>query len=335
LEYLDEKKIIKRNNEFKEGGYEFIKKQFPLIFEGINSNKIRKATDIKKKVTIRTAKYQELKDLWEKLNEKVILQYSFKNENVFKKLFTEFLKNQKENFSISGRKELVSKIEIIENTALATDTQSAFDNKVAVNTMKYSDFLKEISKVLNLNINTIHTAFIESNIGINSYLNQITIRIIKQQFDYYLMANAIEKFGIEYKKVTNNIHPTKLTNSVGVVLGEIASSDIGNMFSEEGVATDYFFDRLYFDSELEKENIQTNIDEVIVFTKIPKNSIKIPVAGGKTYSPDFAYILKSKDGEQKLYFIVETKDVHNMEEIRNEEGYKIKHAEEFFKDKIN
>ena len=144
------------------------------------------------------------------------------------------------------------------------------------------------------------------------------------------MANAIDKFSIEYKKVSNNIHPTKLTDENGNALSEISASDIGIFFSDEDVAQSYFFDELYYDSELEMKNIKTEINEVIVFTKIPKNSIKIPVAGGKTYSPDFAYVLKFKDGKQKLNFIVETKDVGSDDGLREEEKAKIKHAEKFF-----
>ena len=75
-------------------------------------------------------------------------------------------------------------------------------------------------------------------------------------------------------------------------------------------------------------------EKVIVFTKIPKNSIKIPVAGGKSYLPDFAYVLKFKDGEQKLNFIVETKDVNSKDGLRDEEKFKIKHAEKFFDGKV-
>jgi type III restriction enzyme len=148
------------------------------------------------------------------------------------------------------------------------------------------------------------------------------------------MANAIDKFSIEYKKVSNNIHPTKLTDEKGNVLKEISASDIGVLFSDEKVAPTYFFEELYFDSDLEKTNIKQDIKEVIVFTKIPKNSIKIPVAGGKSYSPDFAYVLKFKDGEQKLHFIVETKDVNSKDGLRDEEKFKIKHAEKFFDGKV-
>ena len=120
----------------------------------------------------------------------------------------------------------------------------------------------------------------------------------------------------------------------GSVLKEISASDVGVMFSDGKVAKSYFFDALYYDSDLEKENIRTEINEVIVFTKIPKNSIKIPVAGGKSYSPDFAYVLKFGDGEQKLHFIVETKNVTSMDGLRDEEKFKIKHAEKFFDGKV-
>jgi type III restriction enzyme len=96
-----------------------------------------------------------------------------------------------------------------------------------------------------------------------------------------------------------------------------------------GMANNYLFNELFYDSELEKKNITTNLREVVVFTKIPKNSIKIPVAGGASYSPDFAYVLNYKDGQQKLHFIVETKDT-DKGSLRNEERQKIAHAEHFF-----
>ena len=139
----------------------------------------------------------------------------------------------------------------------------------------------------------------------------------------------MDKFSIEYQKITNTIHPTKLTNADGKVKDEIDTSSVGILHSDEKVADNYFFNELFYDSELEKENIKTKIKEVIIFTKIPKNSIKIPVAGGKSYSPDFAYVLNFEGGNKKLYFIVETKNT-DEKSLREEEIQKIKHAEKFF-----
>jgi type III restriction enzyme len=335
LEVLDSNNVVTRTNSFKTGGFDFIKQNYPRIFEGVNSNKVRKATDPKKKVVVRTEKYQELKDLWEKLNEKVILEYKFDNEAGFKTLFTDFLKAQKDNFTSDGINERISKIEIKDNKAVTNEPESVYNRKTTtISIMKYSDFLKELSKILNINIKTLHQSIIDAGTDINKYLNQTTLRVIKQNFDHYLMANAIDKFSIEYKKVSNNIHPTMLTDEKGNVLKEISASDVGVLFADESVANSYFFDELYYDSDLEKTNIKSEIKEVIVFTKIPKNSIKIPVAGGKSYSPDFAYVLKFKDGEQKLNFIVETKDVNSKDGLRDEEKFKIKHAEKFFDGKV-
>ena len=335
LEVLDTNNVITRTNSFKTGGFDFIKQNYPRIFEGVNSNKVRKATDPKKKVVVRAEKYQELKDLWEKLNEKVILEYKFDNEANFKTLFTEFLKAQKDNFTSDGINERISKVEIKDNKAVVNEPESIYNRKTAtISIMKYSDFLKELSKMLNINIATLHQSIIDAETDINKYLNQTTLRIIKQNFDFFLMTQAFDKYSIEYKKVSNSIHPTKLTDEKGNVLKEISASDVGVLFSDEDVADSYFFEELYYDSDLEKSNIKTEIKEVIVFTKIPKNSIKIPVAGGKSYSPDFAYVLKFKDGEQKLNFIVETKDVNSKDGLRDEEKFKIKHAEKFFDGKV-
>lgn len=335
IDELVDKKVIRASHKFLDGGFDYIKQNYSRIFEGVNSNKVRKATDPKKKVVVRTEKYQELKELWEKLNEKVILEYKFENEVAFKKIFTDYLKAQQGNFTADGINERISKIEIKENKAVANEPESVYNRKsTTISTMKYSDFLKELSKILNINIKTLHQSIIDSGTEIITYLNTTTLRVIKQTFDHFLMANAIDKFSIEYKKVSNNIHPTKLTDEKGNVLKEISASDIGVLFSDEDVAKTYFFDELYYDSDLEKTNIKTDIKEVIVFTKIPKNSIKIPVAGGKSYSPDFAYVLKFKDGEQKLHFIVETKNVKSEEGLRDEEKYKIKHAEKFFDGKV-
>ncbi|MFN3426890.1 MAG: type III restriction-modification system endonuclease [Candidatus Thermochlorobacter sp.] len=335
IDKLVDEKVIKASHKFLDGGFDYIKRNYPKIFEGVNSNKVRKATDEKRKVVVRTDKYQELKDLWEKLNEKVILEYGFENEANFKTLFTEFLKACKDSLTSETINERISKVEIEDNKAVVKESESANNRKMAtISTMKYSDFLKELSKMLNINLKTIHQSIIDAQIDINKYLNPATLRIIKQDFDFFLMKNAFDKYSIEYKKVSNCIHPTKLTDENGNVLKEISATDVGVLFSDEKVADSYLFDKLYYDSDLEKSNIQTNIEEVIVFTKIPKNSIKIPVAGGKSYSPDFAYVVKKLTGEQTLHFVVECKNYPNETGLNEEEKLKIKHAEKFFDGKV-
>src|SRR5690606_20585227 len=126
---------------------------------------------------------------------------------------TEFLKAQKGNFTIGGVSERVAKVEIKDDRAIVNEAESIYGRNVAtISTMNYSDFLKELSKILNINLATIHQSIIDAGTDINKHLNPTTLRIIKDKFDHFLMANAIDKFSIEYKKVSNNIHPTKLTD---------------------------------------------------------------------------------------------------------------------------
>lgn len=68
-----------------------------------------------------------------------------------------------------------------------------------------------------------------------------------------------------------------------------------------------------------------------MYGKIPRSSIAIPIITGGTYSPDFMYIIKRKNGEKELNIVVETKDVENKTALRDEEAIRINCAEIFFK----
>lgn len=332
LQTLDDENVIKRNNDFKENGFEYIKSHFPGIFDGVGSNKIRKASTQKKKVRVRTEKYSQLKELWEKLNQKVVLEYKIQNEDEFKNLFIDFLKNT--DLAVEGTREKTAQIGFENKKAITREETAIYGNEISpISTMTYEDFLRHLSFTLYINLKTIHECFIDTFIDINSYLNQSTLRILKQKFNNYLMYQALNTFSIEYQNVNSAVHPTKLTDTKGEIQNDVDASDVGVHYSDENVANTYLFDELFYDSELEKDNIKQNISEVVVFTKIPKNSIKIPVAGGKSYSPDFAYVLNDKDGNKKLYFIVETKNA-DKESLRNEDRQKIKHAEQFFEGNI-
>ena len=90
------------------------------------------------------------------------------------------------------------------------------------------------------------------------------------------------------------------------------------------------YDVYAYDSPLEKDNITANIEEVVVFGKIPRSSIAIPTITGEMYSPDFMYIVKRKSGEKELNIVVETKDVEGKSSLRPIENAKIECARVFF-----
>ena len=76
--------------------------------------------------------------------------------------------------------------------------------------------------------------------------------------------------------------------------------------------------------------LASDISEIIVYGKIPRNSLSIPTTTGQSYSPDFMYIVNKANGEKVLNVIVETKDVDTEETLRGIEKAKINCAKQFF-----
>ena len=316
------------NGKFLEGGYEKFKEIYPLG-NGNLSQKIRNVEDKKKGIKIRPAMFTELKELWERLNERAILEYMIKDESEFGKIFSDFLSDRKDIFKPSGLEVQRFGVNATKSGMSVVNISSVEDKIEPINTLIYKEFLVKLSDVICARLDTLYIAFKKcKEVDIKNYLNLSTIYVLKNEFNRYLLENAISKFSISYKKVESSVHPTKFTDEKGDVK-DVSAKDLGVQSIKGETAKEYLFDEIFYDSELEKENIIEEISEVVVFTKIPKNSIKIPVAGGGTYSPDFAYIINKKDGKSRLNFIIETKNKPKSE-LALSEKQKIKHAQELF-----
>src|SRR5690606_27994491 len=87
--------------------------------------------------------------------------------------------------------------------------------------------------------------------------------------------------------------------------------------SERGI-----FDYVVFDSEVEENFVKEleNNDNVLVYVKLPGwFKISTPLGG---YNPDWA-ILINENGEEKFYFVAETKSTLKRTELRRSEAKKI------------
>ncbi|MEP3231781.1 MAG: type III restriction-modification system endonuclease [Hyphomicrobiales bacterium] len=335
LEFLDDKGIINRKNEYKAGGFDQLRELFPAAFDtGLKKGKIKKSGSDKPKATIRKGKYEELKQLWEQINQKVVLEYQVKDESGFKALFQDYISNALDDFEATGSKTVTTKITVESNRV--GQSKGISESKVLpFKLMTYKEFLQGLAIALSLNIHSLHEVFLllkqNKKLEIDHYLSQSTIRKLKSGFNDYLMQNAYGKFQISYQKTSNKIHPTKFTTKDGTPHENIASNDVGTMFEDGLAPKDYLFDEIFYDGELELQNIKEEIDEIIVYSKIPKNSIRIPLVGGGTYSPDFAYVIKGRDGKSDINLVVETKGKNELD-LSELEKKKIEHANSFFAD---
>lgn len=324
------------DDNFIQNGFDECKKIFALAFtqREIKNNKIINSDKHKPMVKMREGHYQELKTLWEAINQKAILQYDINNESAFAKLFKHFLLDNKDRFKPTVIRTKKQELRVQNNMLNAVEIQSVNDEFEPICTMTYRDFLFKLSQSALIKISTLHQVFcelkIDNQLDISQYLNEFSINIIKNRFNDWLLLNSFNHFEVSFTHIGGTIHPTKFTDIKGNPKGEILASDLGIDCIDDDPLKQFLFDSVFFDSELEKQNLtQSEIKEVQVFTKIPKNSIKIPVAGGKSYSPDFAYIIKTSNGDI-LNLILESKNVDSDDNLRLEEHQKIKHAEKLF-----
>lgn len=321
---------------FLENGFAETKKLFPnaFVFSGsLKKDKIIRSGDKSAKVKMRVGKYDELKALWEAINQKALLQYKIKDEAAFLALFTQYLRDNALKFTKTGIRTVQHEIQVSNGLLTAVNSESVYDDTFEpINTLNYREFLLKLSQTALIQMQTLHQAFfaVRDVLDISKYLNEQTIKAIQTGFDRWLFFNSFSAFEVGYNRVGGSIHPTKFTDNQGNALSEVNAADLGTQFDEVDPLEEFLFESVFFDSELERENITDNhVQEVIVFTKIPKNSIRVPVSGGGTYSPDFAYIVKTKTGEM-LNLVLETKNTSGTDYLYRKEQQNIKHAEFLF-----
>ncbi|MGL4333773.1 MAG: restriction endonuclease subunit R, partial [Lactococcus garvieae] len=92
------------------------------------------------------------------------------------------------------------------------------------------------------------------------------------------------------------------------------------------------YENVIYDSEIERQftqDLEAN-DQVKMYVKLP-SWFEVPTPLG-SYNPDWAILLEDKDdGQERLYFVVETKGSLLLDDLRNAEAAKIKCGKEHFK----
>ena len=198
--------------------------------------------------------------------------------------------------------------------------------------LTYSEFLKEAQIRTNIPIRLIHSAFCEYfNIHTvpSEFFSKQTLQRFVDEYRLWFISKYIYKFSYEKIDVAVN---DPLCDENGLKKSVIRN-DVGKFSSDTKVMDNYLYDNCSYDSQLEKDNITHSVDstvaEVEVFGKIPKRTVRIPTYADGTYSPDFMYIIKKKDGGKQLNLIVETKDKPE-EKLDPEEVRKIACAQKLF-----
>ena len=304
--------------------------EYPEFAAGLESGKVKDRNKEKPQaVTIRKEVYRELRELWERINQRYLLFYDEDFTESIENAILDILKsgNIFTDVSISSSRQAVES----KDGFLQTVTESGVQYTIE-KTVKYNEFLKRISLQTNIPITLLHSALCKYSTEYgkpdNRYFNENTIASFCSAFTTWKNLNHQKRF--KYVKSKVPLGETALTYSDGTPKECIAQGKIGTRLAEGSVSSKYLYDAIAYDSPLEKKNIDAEVDEIVAYGKIPRRSIAIPTITGGTYSPDFMYVVKRKDGTEDLNVVIETKDVEDKSDLRGTEDVRIECAEAFF-----
>ena len=324
------KKYINRKYEISIENRDAFYGDYPEFTTGIDSSKVDDRNKNEKvEIHVRKAVYSELKELWKRINQNYYLFYDADLSDEIPNALYDILRKH----GVFGNVTLYSHRDQVATEGKEMVVKEASGVSYSIKRpIRYNEFLKRISHQTSIPIIEIHKAMCElakEKEILDEHINEYSAANIISAFTDWRIEKMQTRF--KYKRSTQPVTETALTYKNGSPREVIKQGVVGTKFVSGTPSDKYLYDKIAFDSPLEKSNIMTEIDEVVVYGKIPKSSIAIPTIVGENYSPDFMYVVKHKDGTKELNIVVETKFVENKSILRGIEEAKIKCAEAFFK----
>lgn len=304
--------------------------EYPQFASGLSAGKVKDRNKEKPKpIKIRKAVYNEIRELWERINQRYLLFYNqdldTEMESVALSLF--------EKPGVFTDVVMASSRDIVKSDGIQMSTSTGTGVQYTVmRPIPYGTFLSRIMRVTSIPIAVLHSAMVQYCAKHGAvdpkYINENSASTFCTEFQNWKVTHLQGRF--RYIKSSAPCGATALSYADGTPREIIAQGRIGTKIVEGIPSAKYLYDAYAYDSPLEKDNITTDIDEIVVYGKIPRSSIAIPTITGGMYSPDFMYVVKRANGEKELNVVVETKDVEGKNALRENETAKIECAKVFF-----
>jgi type III restriction enzyme len=289
------------------------------VIKKIAGNLNIKNKDDKVSININKRRYlsPEFKELWNRVKYKTTFSVDFDTEKLIQICSEEIMKNLK----VEKAKLIYSKglIDINEAGAVAEEEDRY---SVDIEDMKYilPDVITYLQNETNLTRKTLVRILKESKRlddfkkNPQKFMDEVSL-IIQRKMRYLIVD------GIKYERIGDEAFYAQELFENEELTGYLSK----NMLESDKSVYDY----VVYDSDVEAEFAKRfeHNERVKVYTKLPGwFRIETPLGD---YNPDWAVFVE-KDGEEKLYFVIETKGNIIAEELRAKEWSKIKCGEKHF-----
>ncbi|MBS5859829.1 DEAD/DEAH box helicase family protein [bacterium] len=334
IEELKEKKIISKEGKIKDtmkaqlkAGKLDLSERYSKAAQGAIIQALEKADnrpvirDANKEVTVKLKKQAilspEFKELWDKIKQKTTYRVNIDTETLIKNCVKELA----EMPPIPKAKLLTSTAEIeIENAGIYS-TEKHTQTTDLENTYSYvPDILRLIASETLLKHSTIIQILKQSSRE-QDFMNNPQLFYEKALEIILHNRHSLAIDGIKY---------VKLAGEEYYVQEIFDSSELLANLDRNAVQVEHsVYDYLIYDSGVESR-FAKSLDEdpdVKMFFKIPQRfKIETPIG---SYNPDWAVFMEKK-GEQKLYFVLETKGTTSLFDLRTPERLKIHCGKQHF-----
>ena len=308
---------------------ENLKKHYESLLEEFSQTSVNPVTDGRKAqdmIGVRKNKFEDFKELWETITQKTSMKYTAIKE-----------KSLLENIVRSFEEEKIHKLEM---TKEVQEYNPHLNEVVPVEQVKigdynflqgkeYSDFVLKFARKEKLPLRFVIEMFnrLDKNKIRNDplvayqYLEKITREEIHKEVIQSVSYNFDSQVSISSSSPVRSF----FYDDKGEVRKSVERSSIGSYVKKDvSPAPSFLYDTVVYDSGIEKTAAMEDppgIDKnkIVVFVKLSRLSIPTPY---KTYSPDFAYFVSTREGK-KLFLVVETKGYDLRRRISEEEKKKI------------
>ncbi|MDR0579340.1 MAG: type III restriction-modification system endonuclease [Campylobacteraceae bacterium] len=263
---------------------------------------------VRPKVHLNRANFAKLKNLWNEVSRRYILHFERVDSSILQTAIEEIFSSSDIFVEPSMR--------IIDETLSSGDTDveiKTFSHtvKTTLGVIDYGEFLKLLNKKTSLPLPLLHNSIINARKG------KATPRELFNTVTFENIIKAFEKIFLEMFKQRFSYYPlefsarTSIYTADGDFVSELEQGVVGVKKAND-IETDkkrYLYNEIVYDSEIEHDVLKIRPPkEVIVYGKLPKQSIKVPTYMGGTTSPDFVYAISRQDSKDiELHLIVETK----------------------------
>ncbi|MDR3048584.1 MAG: type III restriction-modification system endonuclease [Elusimicrobiota bacterium] len=262
------------------------------------------------KAHINKENFEKLKSLWKKVTKRHILHFETLDGDLLERTIRGVLK-QKDIFVLSAAEIREQTIQTQSGEAVA-ESLGYNSSESSLGILHYGEFLKRLNKRTSLPISLLNKSIIFSREELKTssdFFNATTIENIVKAFETKFREIFAQLW--TYQELDYNAK-TSLICADGSIVSEFEIGLLGNkkvngdfLKKEKYLYTDAI---VAYDSDIELQVLKVKpTDEVIVYGKLPKGSIKAPTYTGGTTSPDFVYAIRNKSKKIELNLIVETK----------------------------